>query len=128
MARSFAGYPLSRILPRILPPVFLPAITSINVVLPAPEDPMSAVMVPGLAIPETPCSRSMSSPFLPPGMGTEYQRSCKAKVTGTTLAVDLVSLKGAGATLLVFFLALSFSTTIVVSRRSVCTQERGTLP
>eukprot|EP00960_Hanusia_phi_P072597 767828-Hanusia_phi.AAC.2 len=39
--------PFTRISPSILPEVFLPAMTSINVVLPAPDDPISAVIVPG---------------------------------------------------------------------------------
>ncbi|KAE9067522.1 hypothetical protein PF010_g27434 [Phytophthora fragariae] len=56
--------------------------TSMSVVFPAPEDPMSAVIVPGRANPDTPLSRSISSSFLPPGMGTEYQRFSKANAMG----------------------------------------------
>ena len=43
------GWPFSRILPFICPPVFRFASTSSSVVLPAPDEPMSAVIVPGLA-------------------------------------------------------------------------------
>ncbi|PKA63440.1 hypothetical protein AXF42_Ash005335 [Apostasia shenzhenica] len=42
------------IFPSMYPPVFLPASTSIKVVLPAPLTPISAVRTPGLNAPLTP--------------------------------------------------------------------------
>lgn len=66
----------------IEPVFFRPAITSMRVVLPAPEEPMSAVMVPGRANPLIPFSKLMDSVGLL-GLGTEYHRSLNATVTGT---------------------------------------------
>ncbi|GMF44203.1 unnamed protein product [Phytophthora lilii] len=68
----------------MVPPVLRPAITSMSVVLPAPDDPMSAVMVPGSAYPLIPLSRSMDS-CLWWGRGTEYHRSLNANATAQSV-------------------------------------------
>ncbi|GMF43366.1 unnamed protein product [Phytophthora lilii] len=71
------------------PPVLRPAITSMSVVLPAPVDPMSAVMDPGIAYPLMPLS-SVSDSLGLCGSGTEYHRSWNAMMTGSNfLAVAL---------------------------------------
>ncbi|KAL0915357.1 hypothetical protein M5K25_015769 [Dendrobium thyrsiflorum] len=58
-------YPEIVIFPSMSPPVFLPAKTSMRVVLPAPLTPTSAVSTPGLKAPVTltsNCNRSSKMP------------------------------------------------------------------
>uniref|UniRef100_A0A0A8XWR3 Uncharacterized protein n=1 Tax=Arundo donax TaxID=35708 RepID=A0A0A8XWR3_ARUDO len=74
--------------PSMYPPVFLPANTSIRVVLPAPLTPISAVNTPGLKDPLTPLRssrRSSTTPctFISCGMSTEYLMSSKVSESGT---------------------------------------------
>mmetsp|Transcript_34306 Transcript_34306/g.81289 ORF Transcript_34306/g.81289 Transcript_34306/m.81289 type:complete len:204 (+) Transcript_34306:178-789(+) len=70
--------PLMRMRPAISPPVLRPAITSISVVLPAPEDPISAMSMPGSKTAFTSVS-SFRFSFLP--TVTVYSRPDRAIVT-----------------------------------------------
>mmetsp|Transcript_27105 Transcript_27105/g.54546 ORF Transcript_27105/g.54546 Transcript_27105/m.54546 type:complete len:213 (-) Transcript_27105:175-813(-) len=67
---SSCGCPLSRIDPEISPPVLRPATTSMSVDLPAPEEPMRAVMVPGLNTASMLLSSGFHSVPLPPSPET----------------------------------------------------------
>ncbi|DAZ97775.1 TPA: hypothetical protein N0F65_009521 [Lagenidium giganteum] len=59
---GFFGSPFTTISPMIRPPVLRPAITSINVVLPAPVAPINATMRPGSKWAVTPRKSCFSSP------------------------------------------------------------------
>ena len=59
---GLTGMPSRATVPATLPPVLSPAMTSMSVVLPAPEVPISAVMRPRRKHAVTPCS-SRSSPL-----------------------------------------------------------------
>jgi hypothetical protein len=58
------GSPSMSTSPLLSPTVFLPAMTSINVVLPAPEEPIKAVMRPGCVQNDTPLRKSTRSPLI----------------------------------------------------------------
>ncbi|KAG2957148.1 hypothetical protein PC128_g27701 [Phytophthora cactorum] len=65
MRLKLAGFfcsPFTMMSPTMRPPVLRPAITSISVVLPAPDDPMSATMRPGSKWAVMPRRSCFSSP------------------------------------------------------------------
>eukprot|EP00961_Rhodomonas_salina_P114378 1539257-Rhodomonas_salina.2 len=77
--------PLTSSSPEIVPVFLRPAITSISVDFPAPDDPISAVMVPGTNIAETSFSSSLPSGSLLPltGTWTVYESCLRLSVIGS---------------------------------------------
>eukprot|EP00961_Rhodomonas_salina_P209642 2830430-Rhodomonas_salina.1 len=77
--------PLTSSSPETFPVFLRPAMTSISVDFPAPEEPISAVMVPGTKIAETSFSSNLSSvSFLPlTGTLTVYESCLRLSVIGS---------------------------------------------